>query len=124
MPVIARVSRVPVLVAAPYGPIPTVPRPASAYAESNASASDDLRAEKNFHAREQAVYDQECELRDQEDKLLVETQKYEILNQEAALRDLQAVHAERKRLKDVELAHMRAQNEIAGKPLTAAPHTL
>ena len=124
MPVIARVSHVPVLVAAPYGPIPTVPRPASAYAESNASASDDLRSEKNFHAREQAVYDQECKLRDQEHKLLVETQKYEILNQEAALRDLQAVHAERKRLKDVELAHMRAQNEIAGKPLTAAPHTL
>jgi len=106
VPVIATTPHVPVLVAAPYGPIPTVPRPASAYAESNASASDDLRSEKNFHAREQAVYDQER-------KLLIETQKYESLNQEAALRDLRAGHAERKRLKDVELAHMHAQNETA-----------
>jgi len=106
VPVIATTPHVPVLVAAPYGPIPTVPRPASAYAESNASAFDDLRSEKNFHAREQAVYDQER-------KLLIETQKYESLNQEAALRDLRAVHAERKRLKDVELAHMQAQNKTA-----------
>jgi len=109
MPVIATTPHVPVLVAAPYIPIPTVPRPASAYAESNASASDDLRSEKNFHAREQAIYDQER-------RLLIETQKYESLNQEAALRDLRAVHAERKRLKDVELAHMRAQDETAANP--------
>jgi len=106
----------PVLVAAPYGPIPTVPRPVSAYAGSNASVSDDLRSEKNFHAREQAVYDKERKLHDQECKLLLETQKYESLNQEAALRDLRAVHAERKRLKDVELAHMRAQEETAANP--------
>jgi len=62
VPVIATTPHGPVLVTAPYGPIPTVPRPASAYAESNASASDDLRSEKNFHAREQAVYDQERKL--------------------------------------------------------------
>jgi len=101
VPVIATTPHVPVLVAAPYRPIPTVPRPASAHAESNASASDNLRSENNFHAREQAVYDQKR-------KLLIETQKYESLNQEAALRDLRAVHAERKRLIDVELAHMHA----------------
>jgi len=109
VPVIATTPHVPVLVAAPYGPIPTVPRPASAYAESNASASDDLRSEKNFHVRKQAIYDQER-------RLLIETQKYESLNQEAALRDLRAVHAEQKRLKDVELAHMRAQDETAANP--------
>jgi len=88
VPVIATTPHGPVLVTAPYRSIPTVPRPASAYAESNASASDDLRSEKNFHAREQAVYDQER-------KLTLEIQKYEILNQEAALRDLRAAHAER-----------------------------
>jgi len=43
----------PVLVTAPYEPIATTPRPASVYAESN--ASDDLRSEKGFHARAQAV---------------------------------------------------------------------
>jgi len=90
-----------------------VPRPASAYAESNAFASDDLRSEKNFHAREQAVYDQERKLHDQERKLLIETQKYENLNQEAALRDLRAAGAEQRRLRDVELAHLQAQNETA-----------
>jgi len=109
VPVIATTPHVPVLVTAPYGSIPTVPRPASAYEESNASASDDLRSEKNFHAREQAVYDQER-------KLTLEIQKYEILNQEAQLRDLRAVHAERKRLKDIELAEMRAQDETAANP--------
>ena len=77
VPVIATTPHVPVLVAAPYGPIPMVPRPASAYAESNAFTSDDLRSETNFHAREQAIYDQER-------RLLIETQKYESLNQEAA----------------------------------------
>jgi len=109
VPVIATTPHVPVFVAAPYGPIPTVPRPASAYAESNASAFNDLRSEKNFHAREQAVYDQER-------KLLIKTQKYEILNQEAALINLRVVHAERKRVKDVELAHMHAQDETAANP--------
>jgi len=109
VPVITTTPHGPVLVTAPYGPIPTVPRPASAYAESNASASDDLRSKKNFHAREQAVYNQER-------KLTLEIQKYEILNQEAQLRDLRAVHAERKRLKDVELAEMRAQDETAANP--------
>jgi len=109
VPDIATTPHGPVLVTAPYGPIPTVPRPASAYAESNASASDDLRSEKNFHAREQAVYDQER-------KLTLEIQKYEILNQEATLRELRAAHAEQKRLKDVELAQMRAQDETAANP--------
>ena len=109
VPVITTTPHGPVLVTAPYGPIPTVPRPASAYAESNASASDDLWSEKNFHAREQAVYDQER-------KLTLEIQKYEILNQEAALRELRAAHAERKRLKDIELAQMRAQDETAANP--------
>jgi len=80
VPVLAATPHVPVLVAAPYGPIPTVPRPVSAYAGSNASVSDDLRSEKNFHAREQAVYDKERKLHDQECKLLLETQKYESLN--------------------------------------------
>jgi len=81
-------------------------------------ASDDLRSEKNFHAREQAVYDQEH-------KLLLETQKYVRLNQEATLRDLQAVHAEQTRLKDVEIAHMQAQNETttAANPPQPRPHT-
>jgi len=109
VPDIATTPHGPVLVTAPYGPIHTVPRPASAYAESNASASDDLWSEKNFHAREQAVYDQEH-------KLTLEIQKYEILNQEAALRELRAAHAERKRLKDVELAQMRAQDKTAANP--------
>jgi len=109
VPVIATTPHGPVLVTAPYGPIPTVPRPASAYAESNASASNDMWSEKNFHAREQAVYDQER-------KLTIEIQKYEILKQEAALRNLRAVHAERKRFKDVELAQMRAQDETAANP--------
>jgi len=72
VPVITTTPHGPVLVTAPYGPIPTVPRPGSAYAESNASASDDLRSEKNFHAPEQASYDQEH-------KLTLEIQKYEIL---------------------------------------------
>jgi len=94
----------PVLVTAPYEPISTTPRPASVYAESN--ASDDLQTEKSFHARAQAVYDQEY-------KLLLETQKYENLNKEARLRDLRAVHAEQQRLRDVELAHLHAQNEAA-----------
>jgi len=105
-PVIATTPHVPVLVAAPYGPISTVPRPASAYAESNASASDDLRSEKHFHTREQAVCDQER-------KLLIETQKYETLNQKAAIRDLRVVHAEQKRLRDVELADLQNQNNAA-----------
>jgi len=109
VPVAATTPHVPVLVTAPYGSIPTVPRPASAYAESNASVSDDLRSEKSFHAREQAVYDQER-------KPTLEIQKYEILNQEAQLRDLRAAHAERKRLKDVELAELRAQDEAATNP--------
>jgi len=78
----------PVLVTAPYEPISTTPCPASVYAESN--ASDDLRSEKGFHARAQAVYDQKF-------KLLMETQKYENLNAEAKLRNLRAVHAEQQR---------------------------
>jgi len=92
----------PVLVAAPYGPIPTLPRPASVYAESNASD----RTEKSFYAREQVVYDLER-------KLIIETQKYETLNQEASIRDLRAVHAEQKRLRDVELVNLQAQNNAA-----------
>jgi len=83
VPIAATTPHVPVLVTAPNGPIPTVPHPASAYAGSNASVSDDLRSEKSFHAREQAVYDQER-------KLMLEIQKYEILIQEAQLRDLRA----------------------------------
>ena len=110
------VPAAPVLVAAPYGPIPTVPRPTSGYAESNASASADLRSEKSFHAREQAVYDQER-------KLIMETHKYENLNQEAALRDLRAVHAEQKRLRDVELAHLHAQNKTAANAPQPRQHT-
>ena len=50
---------------------------------------------------------------DQEIKLLLETQKYENLNQEARLRDLRAVHAEQQRLRDLELAHLHAQNKAA-----------
>jgi len=109
VPVAATTPHVPELVTAPYGSIPMVPHPASAYAGSSAFVSDDLRSEKSFHAREQAV----C---DQEHKLTLEIQKYEILNQEAQLRDLRAVHAERKRLKDVELAELRAQDEAAANP--------
>jgi len=100
------VPAAPVFVAAPYGPIPTVPRSASVYTESNASD----RTEKSFHAREQAVYDLER-------KLIIETQKYETLNQEASIRDLRAVHAEQKRLREVELVNLQAQNNaVANVP--------
>jgi len=92
----------PVIVTAPYEPISTTPPPASAYAESNALD----RTDKSFHAREQAVHDQER-------KLLLETQRYETLNREATLRDLRAAHAEKNRLRDIEIAHLQEQNKAA-----------